>query len=67
MQERDLQRGVLYFQLLKNIQDVFFVKCVIHTQQYCDRNTIFFSRENTQKTRVKNTKLDVFNQKLQIT
>lgn len=60
--ERDLEMWVLHFQLIKNHQDVFFVRCVIHTQHYCGHCANLFL-ENTKKTRVKKAKLVVFNPK----
>lgn len=56
--ERDLQRWVLHFQLIKNHADVFF-KCVIHIELHGCRNTDFFL-ENTWKTRIIRAKLAFF-------
>ena len=39
---RDLQMWVLDFQVIKNSQDVFFFKCVIHSHHDCGDNAIFF-------------------------
>ena len=53
--ERDLEMWVLHVQLIKNHQDNFFVKCVIHTQHYCGHYANLFL-ENTKKTRVKKSR-----------
>ena len=55
---------VLYFQLVKNHQDVFLVKCDIRTQlHYCGRNAIFSPSKRVKKKEKKNAKLVVFNLK----
>ena len=38
---RDFQRLVLYFQVMKNHENLFFVICVLHIQYYCRRKISF--------------------------
>lgn len=39
--EQGLQMWILHFQLIKNHQDVFFMKCVIHKQHNCSQVNFF--------------------------
>ena len=50
--EGDLQTWVLYFQLIKNHREVFFVKFVINTQHYCGRDANFFFEIKQEKNKV---------------